>query len=397
MASFTPGQILFAAQLLAALGEKSDLTLLGAANGVATLGADGKLLSSQLPALSITDVFVIASEAAMLALTAQRGDVAVRSDLSKTFILAVEGAATLANWQEVLVPAGGGVSSVAGRTGSIVLTADDVSDAGATGKLAMRASSAAVLTALLNLATTSNKGLLPPLDGNSNHFLDGTGNYTIPTVSASAADYQAFTVSGTWTKPAWATDNQIVIVEIFGAGGGGGSGAAACGGYGGNFVRVAVRAADLAATVAVMIGAGGSIGAVNNYAGVGGITAFGTVIGTTGGGGGSGTSSVAGVVLPSGGGPNYPVFDILNYGGSPADPATPAPAGTFSRGGGGGGSRNGSTVQAGGTSNGVGYGGSGGTGSTTTAAAGVAPGGGGGGGATGGAGARGEVRVWTLR
>ena len=48
----------------------------------------------------------------MLALTAEVGDVAVRSDISKSFILRVEPASTLANWQELLTPATG-VTSVA--------------------------------------------------------------------------------------------------------------------------------------------------------------------------------------------------------------------------------------------------------------------------------------------
>lgn len=87
----------------------------GVANGLATLDAGAKLPANQLPALAITDTFVVASQAAMLALTAERGDVAVRTDLQKSFILAAEPATTLANWQELLVPTGtaGTVTSVA--------------------------------------------------------------------------------------------------------------------------------------------------------------------------------------------------------------------------------------------------------------------------------------------
>jgi hypothetical protein len=48
---------------------------------------NGKISASVLPALSITDTFVVSSENEMLALTAQRGDVAIRTDLSRTFIL----------------------------------------------------------------------------------------------------------------------------------------------------------------------------------------------------------------------------------------------------------------------------------------------------------------------
>lgn len=87
----------------------------GVANGLATLDAGAKLPANQLPALAITDTFVVASQSAMLALAAERGDVAVRTDLQKSFILTAEPAGTLGNWQELLVPTGnpGTVTSVA--------------------------------------------------------------------------------------------------------------------------------------------------------------------------------------------------------------------------------------------------------------------------------------------
>ena len=56
------------------------------ANGVATLGADSKILDSQMPDLAITDTFVVASEVAMLAVVAETGDVAVRTDENKSYI-----------------------------------------------------------------------------------------------------------------------------------------------------------------------------------------------------------------------------------------------------------------------------------------------------------------------
>lgn len=72
-----------------------------AAMGVATLGPDSKIPSAQLPAIAITDVFSVASQAAMLALTAQRGDVAVRTDIPKSFILSTDDPTILANWIEL--------------------------------------------------------------------------------------------------------------------------------------------------------------------------------------------------------------------------------------------------------------------------------------------------------
>ncbi|HWR07739.1 hypothetical protein [Sporomusa sp.] len=112
----------------AALGYTAENTAKkGVANGYAGLGADGKIPNDQLPALAITDTFVASSEAAMLALAAEVGDVCVRTDLSKSFILKTTGAGTLANWQELLTPPAG-VSSVNGKTGAVTLTTTDVSE-----------------------------------------------------------------------------------------------------------------------------------------------------------------------------------------------------------------------------------------------------------------------------
>lgn len=67
----------------------------------------------------------MASQAAMLALDAQTGDIAIRSDLNKTFVLKASPASTLANWLEILTPTAA-VSSVLGKTGAVVLAAADV-------------------------------------------------------------------------------------------------------------------------------------------------------------------------------------------------------------------------------------------------------------------------------
>lgn len=114
--------------LQTALDNKVDDSEKGAANGVATLGADGKLTASQIPAIAITDTFVVANEAAMLALsTAEQGDVAVRTDLNKSFILVSGLPSVLGNWQELLSPTDQ-VQSVNGQTGTVVLDTDDINE-----------------------------------------------------------------------------------------------------------------------------------------------------------------------------------------------------------------------------------------------------------------------------
>ncbi|AOC93729.1 hypothetical protein BB050_00575 [Flavobacterium anhuiense] len=94
------------------------------ANGYAGLGADGKLISSQLPAITVNDTFVVASEATMLALIAETGDIAVRTDLSKSFILKGSNSAILTDWQELLSPTSE-VTKVFGRNGAVTAQAGD--------------------------------------------------------------------------------------------------------------------------------------------------------------------------------------------------------------------------------------------------------------------------------
>lgn len=241
--------------------------------GYVGLDGDGKINPSQLPAIAVTDRFVVGSEAAMLALTAETGDIAIRTDISETFMLNGD-PTVLANWQQFLHP-NSPVSSVFGRTGVVTAQNGDyntgqVTESGnlyfttarvlatalsgfavagaqaaitstdtilsAFGKLAKDIASlasiafsgsasdlttgtlsparitanalvnskfaqvaqatfkgratagtgdvedltAAQATALLDLATTSLKGLAPIRSGNATEYLDGSGNYSTP-------------------------------------------------------------------------------------------------------------------------------------------------------------------------------------------------------------------------
>lgn len=94
------------------------------ANGYAGLGADGKLISSQLPSITISDTFIAASQAEMLAVTAETGDVVVRTDLNKSFILKGATPTILGNWQELLTPTSA-VTTVFGRNGAVTAQSGD--------------------------------------------------------------------------------------------------------------------------------------------------------------------------------------------------------------------------------------------------------------------------------
>ena len=107
------------------LGTAATLNTGTSSGNVVVVGSDGKIPSSIIPSIAITDTFVVDSESAMLALTAQVGDVAVRSDLGKTYILKSSPATSIDNWQVILTPASP-VTSVNSKTGNVVLTASDV-------------------------------------------------------------------------------------------------------------------------------------------------------------------------------------------------------------------------------------------------------------------------------
>ncbi len=97
----------------------------GANNGVATLGADGKIPSTQIPAIALGEVYEVDSEAEMLALDAQSGDMAIRTDISTNFIHNSGTSGTITDWTQLLTPPNA-VLSVNGQTGIVVLDADDV-------------------------------------------------------------------------------------------------------------------------------------------------------------------------------------------------------------------------------------------------------------------------------
>jgi len=110
-----------------ATGDYILTTAKGAANGVATLDAAGKIPSNQLPALAITAVATVTDEAAMLALTAEEGDTAIRTDVSKTYIHNGGSAGTIADWTLLATP-DDVVTSVNTKTGTITLNTDDVAE-----------------------------------------------------------------------------------------------------------------------------------------------------------------------------------------------------------------------------------------------------------------------------
>lgn len=222
-------------------------------------------------------------------------------------------------------------------------------------------------------------------------------------------DAQTFTASGTWTKPAGAPSTAMVRVQMWAGGGSGGRGgstnANGSGGGGGGSVEFSVLASSLGATQAVTVGAGGlattgtaQTGNAGGFSEFAGARVYGGQGGPQGGSSGNRNGAV--------GGNSSGLLNIqANGGGYAPDTGTEIAPNQF---GGGGGSNTGGFTTVGAFMGGGGGKASNGNGVSTSAlggaggnanTAGTAPAGGGGGadfsGSNSGAGARGEVRIYT--
>lgn len=65
---------------------------------------DGKINKKLMPSISIIDTFILPTEAAMLSCAAEKGDICMRTDLKKNFILSESPATNVNNWKEFLSP-----------------------------------------------------------------------------------------------------------------------------------------------------------------------------------------------------------------------------------------------------------------------------------------------------
>ena len=122
------------------------------ANLPATLSAKADLVggvipTSQIPAIAVTNTYVVANRAAMLALPAHTGDVCVISGTSDagSYILQGSDPTQFSNWVLLTTGASGTVNSVNGYTGVVVLSWSDVG--------AMAASASIPISQITGLST----------------------------------------------------------------------------------------------------------------------------------------------------------------------------------------------------------------------------------------------------
>lgn len=138
----------------------------------------GVIPSAQLPAIAVTDFLgSSANEAEMLALIGQNGDWTIRTDDGKVYVITGADPTDVDDWTALTYP-GGAVTSVAGRTGVVTLTADDTPD-GTTNK-AFTATEKTKLTGIAISATANDT------DAN----LKARANHTGTQLAATISDFQ---------------------------------------------------------------------------------------------------------------------------------------------------------------------------------------------------------------
>jgi hypothetical protein len=107
-------------------------TITGVTGGIAGLDNDGNIPLVNLPAIAVTNTYEAGTTAGMLGLTqADTGDLAIRTDLNKTFVLAGPSYSEISDWKELLTPTDV-VQSVNGQTGALSIDLSDVLVAGNT-------------------------------------------------------------------------------------------------------------------------------------------------------------------------------------------------------------------------------------------------------------------------
>lgn len=152
---------------------------------------DGKVPTSQIPAIALTKPSSVANRAAMLALTAEEGDVAIiTAGADKgTYMLGSGDPSAFASWIQLAVSAEAPVQSVNGQVGTVTLAATDVG-ASPTGHTHATANVTGLDAALAGKAAASHThtvanvtGLQAALDGKQ-----AAGSYAATTHTHATAD-----------------------------------------------------------------------------------------------------------------------------------------------------------------------------------------------------------------
>ncbi|ELY5855466.1 hypothetical protein SNN70_004039 [Cronobacter malonaticus] len=155
--------------------ENADVSLIDK-DKFAIVDDSGKIPVSMIPSIALTEPFVVSSEADMLALDAQVGDIAKRTDLGYSFCLASSPASVLGNWVQLTDDV---LAQLGQQTGATQIGALNEADSpttvqGALDEKATKSSLTSFATTLASTSGASSVGVLPK--GNLSQLL----NYVTP-------------------------------------------------------------------------------------------------------------------------------------------------------------------------------------------------------------------------
>lgn len=188
------------------------------------LDADGLLPTAQIPHVAITDTFPVDNQTERLALTAQKGDVAIQADNNTAYILAALPASTNSNW--VALPQQPYTTSTHGGSGNAgrLLALDATGKADGRDLQADGAKLDGIASSAIASVTTSGAGLSgagtsgsPLINSGVTSFQTRTGAVTLSKADVTgtglaAADIGAQPVDATLTSLA-GLDSTLGLVE----------------------------------------------------------------------------------------------------------------------------------------------------------------------------------------
>ncbi len=107
-------------------GSASDYNVGTEEGNIPVLGEDGKLPDSVIPAIALSDTFVVETADDLLSLDAQKGDIGIVADESQTYVLSTDDPTKMIEWIPLKTPEDA-VLSVNGEKGVVVLTGKMIS------------------------------------------------------------------------------------------------------------------------------------------------------------------------------------------------------------------------------------------------------------------------------
>ncbi len=96
------------------------------AGGYVGLGVDGKISATYLPGVTLNNAYTVVDEGAQLDLSPVQGDIAIRTDVNKSYVYNGGNAGDMTDWTELLFTSS--VTSVNGETGNVDIGIADITN-----------------------------------------------------------------------------------------------------------------------------------------------------------------------------------------------------------------------------------------------------------------------------